>query len=196
MNAAAHPIEDDDPPPPSRPALYHVTEEEFLELPESTDRVELIDGEIYVAPSGTWRHQSLALDLAIHLRGWAATRDPRPAIGIAPCDVRFGPDRILQPDLFVILGGLPPDAATPLRTVPDLCVEILSQNRAYDRLAKRFIYAQAGVAELWTVDPAGHLERWSGPGLAARELVAGTLTTPLLPGLSIALPALFRGGLG
>lgn len=46
------------------------------------------------------------------------------------------------------------------------------------------------------VDPRGFVERWSGPGLAECLTCKTALTTPLLPGLSIALPALFRGGLG
>lgn len=191
MNAAAHPIEDDDPPPPSRPALYHVTEEEFLELPESTDRVELIDGEIYVAPSGTWRHQSLALDLAIHLRGWAATRDPRPAIGIAPCDVRFGPDRILQPDAAVFAQAPSLRDTGPIQQIPDLCVEVLSINRRHDRFVKRVIYAEAGVPEYWIVDPAGKVERLTGQGLSHIEVLTDTLSSPRLPGFQVALTALF-----
>ena len=122
MNAAAHPIEDDDdragdPPEPERPTFHRVTEEEFLQLPESTDRVELIDGEIHVAPSATAEHQLILQELGYQLSTWIRRLDkPRPAMRYAPCDVRFGPDRILQPDLFVILGGLPRHASMPIRT--------------------------------------------------------------------------------
>ena len=72
----------------------------------------------------------------------------------------------------------------PIDRVPDLCIEVLSTNRVYDRLTKRFVYAAAGVRELWLVEPSGSVERWSGEGLESAEALAATLTSPLLPGLT------------
>lgn len=61
-------------------------------------------------------------------------------------------------------------------------MEVLSSNRAHDRLAKRFAYAEAGVAELWTIEPTGSVERWTGPGLSQSEMLSERLVSPLLPG--------------
>ena len=43
-----------------------VTEAEFLSLPESMQRMELIDGEVYVPPSPSFLHQETLLSL-IHI---------------------------------------------------------------------------------------------------------------------------------
>ena len=70
-------------------------------------------------------------------------------------DVRFAPDRILQPDAMVFLAALGRDVTSPIQRIPELCIEVLSSNRTYGRGTKRFMYAEAGVAEYWIVDPAG-----------------------------------------
>lgn len=80
----------------------------------------------------------------------------------SPLDVRFAPGRILQPDGFVLFSTIPPDHRGPINQIPPLCIEILSTNRVHDRVTKRSIYAEAGVNELWAVEQAGFIERWSG----------------------------------
>ena len=76
--------------------------------------------------------------------------------------------------------------------LPEICVEVLSTNRAYDRLTKRVVYAAAGVRELWVVEPAGVVERWFGHGLNESEELTSELISPLLPGCEIELERLFR----
>jgi Uma2 family endonuclease len=175
-----------------RPTL--VSEEEFLALPESMERVELLDGEVIVSPSPSVWHQELLARLAHALRSWADGHSGSLFIGQAPLDVRFAPGRILQPDLFVTLDKVELDHQGPLELVPDLCVEVLSTNRAFDRLTKRLVYGEAGVRELWLIEPSGVVERWSGQGLGEAEVLATSLTTPLLSGFEIELAALFRKG--
>ena len=111
---------------------------------------------------------------------------------MAPLDVRLARGRIVQPDAFVILAGLALDASGPIERVPDLCIEVLSHQRSYDRLTKRLLYAEAGVRELWTVDPLAVVERWTGAGLSRGEAVAGRVTSELLPDFSLELTDLFR----
>lgn len=72
-----------------------------------------------------------------------------------------------------------------------MCVEILSEDRVYDRVTKRLLYAAAGVRELWIVDTAGTVERWTGKGLTANEMVKRRLTTAVLPGFALDLRRLF-----
>jgi len=147
----------------SRPTL--VSEAEFLALPESMDRIELLDGEVIVTPSPSVWHQELLARIVHRLRSWGEDYGGSVFIGQAPLDVRFAPGRILQPDAFVVLGDFSFDVEGPLDRVPDLCVEVLSTNRAYDRLTKRVVYATSGVRELWLLEPSGSLERWTGQGL-------------------------------
>jgi Uma2 family endonuclease len=68
---------------------------------------------------------------------------------------------------------------------------VLSTNRAHDRVTKRYIYAEAGVRELWTAEPAGFIERWSGDGLSRCEPIRDLLRSSLLPGFELALPSTF-----
>src|SRR5262245_26365847 len=119
-----------------------VSEAEFLSLPESTQKVELLDGEVIASPSPTLWHQELLQRLIVSLREWAARAGAKVTIGQAPLDVRFEPGRVLQPDAFVILDVMPRDQAGPLTRVPEICVEILSTDRVYDRVTKRMIYAR------------------------------------------------------
>ena len=74
--------------------------------------------------------------------------------------------------------------------IPELTIEILSDERVHDRITKRFIYAESAVREYWIVEPGGPIEQWHGPGLAELNEVAQTLVTPLLAEFSVDLPAL------
>lgn len=169
-----------------------VGEEQFLALPESTERVELLDGEVIVSPSPSPWHQQLVLRLASALEGWANRQAQPVFVGLSPLDVRFSANRILQPDLFVILEPVTLDQDGPLVRVPDVCVEIASRDRTYDRVTKRLIYAEAGVREFWFVEPAGQVERWCGLGLRSLEAADLVLASPLLPGFELGLAHLFR----
>ncbi|HVS16850.1 MAG TPA: Uma2 family endonuclease [Thermoanaerobaculia bacterium] len=172
------------------PAL--VSEEEFLALPETMDRLELVDGEVIVSPSPSPWHQELLSRIVYHLRAWQQSGSQPVFIGLAPLDVRFATGRILQPDAFVCLEEISFDLEGPLNRIPELCVEVLSTNRAYDRLTKRLVYAASGVLELWLIEPSGSIERWSGQGLNEAEVLTKNLETPLLPGFELELEHLFE----
>jgi Uma2 family endonuclease len=167
-----------------------VSESESLALPESNQRLELIDGEVIAAPSSSYRHQEVLSRIVTALRNWAADRKDVTVVQ-APLDVRFGPGRILQPDAMVFLQALPDEIESPLDRIPEICVEVLSGNRAYDRVTKRYLYGEAGVAEYWIVDPAGVVERRSGSELGELELIETRLTSTLLPGFALDLAAVF-----
>lgn len=169
-----------------------MTEREFLALPESTRPTELIDGEVVMAPSPSFWHQELLTRVVVALRQWAGTAQGPVTVVQAPMDVRFAPGRILQPDAMIFLASLDRTAAHPLERIPDICIEVLSSNRAYDRVTKRFLYAEAGVAEYWIVDPSGVVEQRSGPGLARSDERTERLSSPHLPGFSLDVAALFE----
>ena len=158
-----------------------LTEEEFLSLPESTDRLEFLDGEVILAPSPSYRHQVVLRRIVRALEDWAASHAGEVTIGMAPLDVRFAPGRILQPDAFLSFSATSKAHEGPIDTIPDICIEVLSSNRAYDRMTKRLVYAEAGVRELWTVSTDGTMERWCGERLSESEVYQGRLTSPLLP---------------
>ncbi len=126
-----------------------VSEESFLAGPETTQQVELLDGEVIVSPSPNLAHQHIVGGLFLALKTWQKA-NPKATIGLSPLDLRIAPNRILQPDLFVICDAIA--ETMPITAVPELIIEVLSSNRSYDRLAKRFVYEEAGVHEYWMVD--------------------------------------------
>ena len=174
-----------------------VSEAEFLALPESTERVELLDGEVIVSPSPSFWHQEILRRIVFSLGQWAVRQTHPVTVGQSPLDVRFGPDRILQPDAFVILDAVAADHAGPIARIPDLCVEVLSTGRLYDRVTKRFIYAQAGVREYWVVDEAQRrvvVFTHDGAGSfdgGAPFASDARLTSAVLVGLDLAVARLF-----
>lgn len=169
-----------------------VTEAEFLALPESSGKVELIDGEVNVAPAPSFRHQTILKNLVFALESWARSAGVGAVVGQSPVDIRFQPNRILQPDAFVLFDEVSLDHQGPLDTVPALCVEVLSTDRVYDRVTKRLVYGAAGVAELWIVEQSGLVERWHGEGLAQVEEIDDRLRSPLLPGFVLEVASLVR----
>src|SRR5438105_595977 len=93
-----------------------MTEREFLALPESKQHIELIDGEVIVAPSATIDHQDVVKVLFVALMRWSDRH--RPAyVGLSPLDVRLGRGRIVQPDLFMLLQGVT-NRSMPINQVP------------------------------------------------------------------------------
>jgi Uma2 family endonuclease len=126
-----------------------VSEEAFLAGPESMQQVELLDGEVVASPSPNSTHQRMVGDLFLVLKMWQSAH-PEAMVGLSPLDVRIAPNRILQPDLFVFRDGVAD--ALPLDGVPQFIIEVLSRNRSYDRLAKRFVNEKAGGQEYWMVD--------------------------------------------
>ena len=168
-----------------------VSEKEFLRLPESTAKIELIDGEVVVSPSPTYWHQEILGRIVVALRRWAARQNRPITVGHAPLDVRFAAGRILQPDAFVLFARVPRRHEGPIEKIPQLCIEVLSRERVHDRVTKRVLYAAADVREYWVVEPAGIIERWSGPGLGRAQILRHRLTTPLLPGFALDLRRLF-----
>jgi Uma2 family endonuclease len=123
-----------------------VSEDEFLAMPETTEKVELIDGELVVSPSPSYWHQEILARIVMALRGWASRAGQPVTVGMAPLDVRFARGRILQPDAFVILGPVAADHVGSIARVPEPCVEVLSTDRVHDRVTKRLLYAAAACA--------------------------------------------------
>ncbi len=165
------------------------TEAAFLRRPEVMRRVELVDGEVVEAPTPSWRHQRLVKTLLIALETWARAIEGF-TVGHAPFDIRFGPGRILQPDLFVMAGVIANDQEGPVDRIPLLCVEVLSRDVVDDRITKRALYAEAGVPEYWLVHWNGVVERRFGERLEGQEMLNGALTSPLLPGFDFDLAEL------
>ena len=139
-----------------------LTFSDYLALPETKQRCEIVDGRLLMAPAPTPYHQVVVLNIAVLLKSYIQPMD----LGIvlaAPVDmlVQREPLRTRQPDVLFLsadrtgfrdnfqLRGL-----QLLEVAPDLVVEVLSPSNTRRDIAEKLgDYRQIGVLECWLVSP-------------------------------------------
>ena len=177
-----------------------LTYDDLLLFPDDGMRHELIDGEHYVSPSPSPKHQrvlgTLHLLVGVFLRGTKLGK-----LYFAPLDVVFTRHDVVEPDLlFVAAARTDVITSANLQGAPDLAVEVLSpSSHRHDAVRKLELYDRGGVAEYWIVDPEAEAvtvyRRGSEGGFARPALLTAregdALETPLLPGFSAPLSELF-----
>lgn len=142
------------------PVHTRVTAEEYYKLPESTEPIELIDGEIIVSPVPQTTHQFVVA--AVYELVKALSEGGK--VLFSPVEVYFDQENIPQPDLlWVSQERISIITKKHVVGAPDLIVEVLSPSTAkLDKTKKFRLYQQYGVREYWIADPeAGYLEAWS-----------------------------------
>jgi Uma2 family endonuclease len=122
-------------------------------LPEGT-LCQLINNKLIMSPAPLDIHQvilnEINVEIAIFLR-----KNKIGQIRIAPYDVHFSKQNILQPDiLFIKNENLDKVEKNGLYGVPDLVIEILSPSTSQlDYEEKKVVYERFGVEEYFIVDP-------------------------------------------
>ncbi|MEE5993686.1 MAG: Uma2 family endonuclease [Oscillospiraceae bacterium] len=133
-------------------ALKKITADEFFQLTEeSTERLELIDGEIVALAAPSRTHQNIVARLHYTIFGYITKNKGRCNVMISPFDVVLGDD-VVQPDVFVVCNPLILNERC-CNGAPDWVIEVVSSNRGDDFTKKLAIYQDAGVREYWIVDP-------------------------------------------
>jgi len=138
------------------------TEEDYFALGESSDRIELLDGSLYLSPAPTMRHQTISSNLYADLR--APVRRARLAIFEA-VNLRLRPERVVIPDLVIADPGDVDRLVLEADEVRLVCEITSPSNAAHDRITKMYYYAQAGIEWYLLIDPEGpilHLHRLHG----------------------------------
>jgi Uma2 family endonuclease len=162
----------------------------------TSDRLELIEGELFVTPAPSLWHQDVEGQLYILFR--EAVQHPNNGrVYLSPVDVRLAQNTVVQPDLVVVL----PERyqiLTPamIEGAPSLVVEIISpSSSAQDRVTKRALYARHGVPEYWLVDPDARsvtiLSDSSEGRYNREEPSSDTAASATIPELTVDLAALF-----
>ena len=169
--------------------LYY-TADMVRAMPDDGNRYEVVYGELLVTPAPRLWHQVLVYRLTLAI-GTYLEREGAGILLTAPADISWGPDVLVQPDVFVATAD---EARTliwsKVRTLL-LVAEVLSPSTARgDRFLKRLRYREAGVPIYWVVEgdersvevwtptdnfPSLERERlvWHAPG--AREPLALSL---------------------
>jgi Uma2 family endonuclease len=160
-----------------RMALSQITWQDVQQLPDDGNRYEAIEGELYVTPAPSIRHQRIAkrLMLALH----RLLEEPgHGELFFAPTGVEFpATEEGVQPDLLFVSNERKGILAEPwIQGAPDLVIEILSPTTARrDRGVKRKLYERQGVSEYWIVDPeAEAVEVWAFSGTPGEPRAAAS----------------------
>jgi Uma2 family endonuclease len=136
----------------SMPATMYHSAETVRQFPDDGNRYETVFGELLVTPSPRKAHQEVLGEFSFQLQAYLKNAGIRGLL-CSPADISWGPDTLVQPDLFVA------DAEemrgtdwSDIRT-PHLVVEILSPSSVHaDRFTKRRLYQEQEVGTYWIVD--------------------------------------------
>jgi len=126
------------------------TYEDWLEM-DNNERIEILDGTLYMKGEPSRRHQKISTNLIVELGTFLKGKK---------CElyhdqflVRLNKKTIVHPDISVICDENKFDDRGCVGA-PDLIVEILSPSNAGNDIFKKYNqYLIAGVKEYWIVDP-------------------------------------------
>jgi Uma2 family endonuclease len=117
------------------------SEEEYLALGETPNRIELIDGDLLMSSAPRMSHQLISRRLANILEITAI------AVGLRvfeAINIRLRPGRIVVPDV-VVVDTHDNSVVADVAVVRLICEVVSPSNAARDRVFKRELYAAAGI---------------------------------------------------
>ena len=172
------------------------TGDDLLRLPDDGYKYELFEGMLVremTSPEHGLICQRLSVELGIYARG---TNLPNQIVQNTLFDVTppGSPTRVvLAPDLAIRRVGAPSTWAVP-QEAPLLAVEVISPSQTLAEIAlKAQTYRKAGVEEVWVVDARSRsVQVWTAHGMTTLDETQ-SLTSPLLPGFSVAVRFLLDG---
>ena len=126
--------------------LANYTYEDYLSIDQTTkERVELIDGQIYMMAGASALHQDIVLNLGYLLKS-ISKKEKRCFPRIAPYDLKLQRDKdisVVQPDVMVFCAD----------KLPCAIFEVLSPSTAYkDKSIKKELYEANGITEYFLVN--------------------------------------------
>lgn len=169
--------------------VYGVTEELFDELVDEDTKAELIDGVMIVHSPASYEHDVIGGFARALMSFYADAKGLGEVLGPDSL-IHLAPGRKCAPDVFFVRQEhVPMPRPKEFAGVPDLVIEVLSpSNRRYDLHEKRLIYREAGVPEIWFIDPEFRqvIADRRGPTGYSEEVVAvGRMASSALPGFWI-----------
>ena len=121
-------------------------------LPDDGNRYEVVYGELLVTPAPRPWHQILVHRLSLAIGNYL-DRESGAIVLTSPADISWGPDVLVQPDVFVVPAVEARSLTWSRMRTLLLVAEVLSPSTARgDRFLKRLRYREAGVPLYWLVD--------------------------------------------
>jgi Uma2 family endonuclease len=182
--------------------------EDYLHLPETNQRYEIIEGELVMTPSPNVRHQRLVRHIA-NLLDQITSEKNRGVVLVAPMDVvieKTSTLRIRQPDILFIsheriaAAGYDQnefDLLSHLEMAPELVVEVLSPHESRPTISSKLRdYHKIGVKECWLVSSETEtieVVDLSGPQIVTQAVfgIESSLASKVLEGLSLGVRQIF-----
>ncbi len=165
---------------------------EFLALPETDERYELVDGVILMSPSASWGHQRIVTEILTQLTVFL--RDHPIGVAVMDIDVKLRDDLVLRPNVVYLCADKAARVKRQVIEPPDLVVEVVSPGAARrDLNEKRSDYEAAGAAEYWVIDPQTgefHFFTLSGGRYAPFASTGERLASKIIPGFEMNLERL------
>jgi len=201
MSEPAYPLTLPESHGPAWPAQGRWTYEDYLRIPEDGRRYEVIRGFLYVTPAPSFDHQ-LSVTKISHFLTAFVDQNRLGVVLVAPFEIRLprGIGNPVQPDVvFIRRERQPWRGDARFEGIPDLVVEVLSRgNWRFDRTTKLTAYRDAGIPEVWLVDPIARTvevfalspESWEYR-LWERRGAGETVGSSVLDGLAIEVSLLF-----
>jgi Uma2 family endonuclease len=144
-----------------------LTEEEFLALGETSERIELFDGSLYVTPAPTPRHQVISRRLANALDAGAG---PAGLHVMEAVNIRLKPGRIPIPDIAVTEPIDFDELVVEAESVRLICEIVSPSNASAGKVLKMHYYAAAGIPWYLLVEQeSGALHLYELAGQQYRE---------------------------
>ena len=169
-------------------------------LPDNGNRYEIIEGELVITGMPQWKHQEVTNNVCVELTIWSR----QTGLGEAatnPGVVFTDTDEVIPDVVWVSYERLAQilDESGHLAGAPELVVEVMSpgeENERRDRQSKLKLYSVQGVREYWIFDRLQqkvevYLRENGVLKLAMTLFKEDNLTSPLLPGFSVSVAALF-----
>ena len=183
-----------------------LTFEQWLRLPETKERYEIVDGVMYMPPGPDADHQWIQQEVFSFGREFARNS----GLGVfmlAPLDlvIQREPLRVRQPDVIFLNSARTGIRSrsdlrgrSPLEVSPDIVIEILSPSNTRREMESRLEdYAQIGVYQCWLFSPEAETAEIidltnSEPKSVAVFGVEDVLRSELLPGFELSLGEVFN----
>ncbi len=157
------------------------TRREYNLLPEGFP-AQLIQGALVREPAPTYRHQCLVG----RLRDALVPLVHPDLVVVSPTDVVLDDLNVFQPDVVVLRERPPLDQSDV--GIPRVAFEVLSpSSEKRDRDVKRVLLLEAGVQEVWLLDPATRtveiwwpdaMQRYAGSNAAVSRALTGFQLVP------------------